>query len=293
MGVSLKDLGQHRLKGMERLEHLYQSLVADLPRDFPPMPTALIEPPLKLWLLGEFRAEFNHNPIQAIDSPRLQSFFAYLILHHKIPISKQQLAGLFWPETDENQARTNLRRLMFRLRRAWSGFNQYLTSTGNTLQWKPEQPFWCDVYQFHQHAQEAKRGFVKAERYELLKKAAALFKGELFPGCYEDWIIPERDECQRLFLSVMDELIRIAEGRGDYISGINFAEQLLGNDPLYEPAYMALMRMHLQNGNPGGSSRSIPALPLRFPGGIECRTRHGYPGALSKSPSSQFCIQPP
>ncbi len=36
-GVSLKDLGEHRLKGMEWLEHLYQVNVVGLPQDFPPL----------------------------------------------------------------------------------------------------------------------------------------------------------------------------------------------------------------------------------------------------------------
>ena len=34
-GVSLKDLGEHRLKGMQRLEHLYQVCAPGLPQEFP------------------------------------------------------------------------------------------------------------------------------------------------------------------------------------------------------------------------------------------------------------------
>lgn len=43
-GVSLKDLGEHHLKGMERAEHLYQAVVADLQQEFPPLPTAVQNP---------------------------------------------------------------------------------------------------------------------------------------------------------------------------------------------------------------------------------------------------------
>ncbi|MDQ4035759.1 MAG: adenylate/guanylate cyclase domain-containing protein [Chloroflexota bacterium] len=38
-GVSLRDLGEHRLKDIERLEHLYQVLVDGLPQAFPPIRT--------------------------------------------------------------------------------------------------------------------------------------------------------------------------------------------------------------------------------------------------------------
>jgi predicted ATPase len=42
--VSLKDLGQHHLKGLERSEHLFQVVADDLPRDFPSLPTAIQNP---------------------------------------------------------------------------------------------------------------------------------------------------------------------------------------------------------------------------------------------------------
>ncbi len=38
-GVSLRDLGEHRLKDLQRPAHLYQLIIADLPADFPPLKT--------------------------------------------------------------------------------------------------------------------------------------------------------------------------------------------------------------------------------------------------------------
>jgi len=38
-GVTLRDLGQHRMKGMTQLEHLFQVVVPDLPANFPPLVT--------------------------------------------------------------------------------------------------------------------------------------------------------------------------------------------------------------------------------------------------------------
>ena len=42
--VSLRDLGEHHLKGMTRPEHLYQVVVADLPQEFPPLTTGITRP---------------------------------------------------------------------------------------------------------------------------------------------------------------------------------------------------------------------------------------------------------
>jgi class 3 adenylate cyclase len=37
--VSLRDLGEHRLKDLQRPSHLFQVVIADLPADFPPLKT--------------------------------------------------------------------------------------------------------------------------------------------------------------------------------------------------------------------------------------------------------------
>ena len=52
-GVSVRDLGWHRLKDIEAPEHLYQLVVAGLPEQFPPLkslgaPTSLPVPPTPL-----------------------------------------------------------------------------------------------------------------------------------------------------------------------------------------------------------------------------------------------------
>ncbi|HKT39587.1 MAG TPA: adenylate/guanylate cyclase domain-containing protein, partial [Ktedonobacterales bacterium] len=38
-GVTLLDLGEHRLRDVQQPEHLYQAVIADLPQDFPPLRT--------------------------------------------------------------------------------------------------------------------------------------------------------------------------------------------------------------------------------------------------------------
>lgn len=43
-GVTLKDLGEHRLKGMQWLEHLFQGCAPGLPQIFPPLATGITNP---------------------------------------------------------------------------------------------------------------------------------------------------------------------------------------------------------------------------------------------------------
>ena len=76
---------------------------------------------LQLHLLGPFRLLQDGQPVAGFDQARLQHLLAYLVLHRAAPVSRQQLAFAFWPDTTDGQALKNLRTLLTRLRAALAG----------------------------------------------------------------------------------------------------------------------------------------------------------------------------
>ena len=81
---------------------------------------------LRVSLLGDFQISYNEMPVKDVNTPRLQSLMAYLMLHRDAPQSRAHMAFLFWPDTSEAQARTNLRNLLHSLRRALPEADTYL-----------------------------------------------------------------------------------------------------------------------------------------------------------------------
>ena len=81
---------------------------------------------LSVSLLGDFCIKHDNTPVSGIDTPRLRSLLAYLILHRDVPQSRSHLAFLFWPDTSEAQAHTNLRNLLHHLRRALPNADPFL-----------------------------------------------------------------------------------------------------------------------------------------------------------------------
>lgn len=69
-------------------------------------------------LLGEFSLIYNDKKVTSLNSTRLRSPLAYLVLHRDVPQQRQHLAFLFWPDATEAQARNNLRQLLHLLRQA-------------------------------------------------------------------------------------------------------------------------------------------------------------------------------
>lgn len=194
---------------------------------------------LHIKLLGPFCLEYGEKPLLAIDSARLQSLFAYLLLHRHTPLSRQQLAFLFWPDASETQAFTNLRNLIFKLRHALPNPDCFLFADGHNLQWRSNAPFVLDVAEF-EHA--AAHATAEAE----LTQAITLYSGDLLLGCYDDWIYPLRDRYQQMFRSLLEKVIDIYEQRRDYRTAIKYSQQLLKIDPLNEASVRLLMCLHAE-----------------------------------------------
>ena len=95
---------------------------------------------LQIQLLGEFRLTHDDAPITAFNTPKLQLLLAYLLLHRDAPQSRQALAYLFWPDSNDSQARTNLRNAIHLLRTALPNVEQFLRIDNQTLQWRIDSP---------------------------------------------------------------------------------------------------------------------------------------------------------
>lgn len=100
---------------------------------------------LHIRLLGDFRLKYGDEPVTTINQSRPQSLLAYLLLHRHQPHSRQQLAYLFWPDTSDSQARTNLRRELHHLRHKLPVSEHYLSVDASSIQWRSSAPFVLDV----------------------------------------------------------------------------------------------------------------------------------------------------
>ena len=103
---------------------------------------------LHLDLLGMFRLRRGDQLVAGFEQARLQHLLAYLVLHRAAPISRQQLAFLFWPDSTDQQALKNLRTLLTRLRHALPDADHFIDVTAQTIQWRPDAPFTLDVADF-------------------------------------------------------------------------------------------------------------------------------------------------
>ena len=203
---------------------------------------------IEIRLFDGFSMDYAGAPVADL-TERQQSLLVYLLLNAEQPQPRSQVAFLFWPDSTDAQAQTNLRQHLYHLRQAWPHFDRCVQVTAKTMQWLPDIPYTLDIEQFETLLRRAEAAPAPLECCRLLAEAIALYRGDLLPGCYEDWILPERERLRSRFLKAQEQLIQLLEQQHEYQTAIRYAEQLLQHDPFHEEAYRCLMRLHALNNN--------------------------------------------
>src|SRR5437763_5688702 len=114
-------------------------------------------PILRIRLFGALDLRYGENPLPALESARAESLLAYLLLHRDAPQPRERLAFLLWPDSTEQQARTNLRHVLHTLRHALPESDRFLDVQPRTLQWQTGGAWWLDVAAFEQSLSVAER----------------------------------------------------------------------------------------------------------------------------------------
>ena len=207
-----------------------------------------MHPVFQIQLLNDFRLSYDDIPVM-VNSTRLQSLFAYLVMHRQAAQPRRHIAFLMWPDSTESQAYTNLRRELHNLRRILPGSDQFLEIDNAFVQWRPDSAFTLDVMQFQNLLLKVEQAedTNPATRAQLLQEALACYRGPLLPNCYDEWAVTLRNELEQLFISALNQLVATLEEEREYFAAIRAAERLLHHDHLLESTYRALMRLHALN----------------------------------------------
>ncbi len=214
---------------------------------------------LNIQLIGGFKVEFRSVPVKGFERPRLQSLFAYLVLHPHIAHSRAHLAYTFWPDSTEPQALTNLRKHLHLLRHAIPEVDQFLHADTVTLGWQANSPYSLDVQEFTETLAEADLAESNGNLLKLrlcLERVELLYQGELLPDLYDDWVLEEREGLHQQFAQAMNRLIELLESQREYAPAVRHAQRLLRSDPLNETTYCDLMRLYALNGERAAAVRT-------------------------------------
>jgi DNA-binding SARP family transcriptional activator len=191
---------------------------------------------LEIRLLGRFYVQLDGEEVQIRSRPA-QSLLAYLALTAGTAHRREQLAGLFWPDSTEANARSNLRHALWRLRQALAAGGECLLADDLTIAFDSTAEFWLDTAVLDKKLPEQ-------PSLDDLLAAVSAYEGELLPGFYDEWAILERERLEAVHDQKMALLLeRLIQARR-WSDVLEWGERWIALGHVPESAYRALMLAH-------------------------------------------------
>jgi DNA-binding SARP family transcriptional activator/predicted ATPase len=211
-------------------------------------------------MLGPWELRIAGQVLPRPSTQKAQSLLAYLIVHSSTAHPREKLAGLFWPDADEDRAQRSLRTALWSLRRLLSSAQpdiaEALATSRFDVRWAPQQDVDVDLEQFEQAIRQWLRVRDDPEAAAaLLRPAVALYRGPFLEGLYDDWCLDERYRLEEQYLSMLQALVTGLEARGQYREAVSYAQQLLLVDPLREEVHRAIIQLLGKLGDRAGVTR--------------------------------------
>lgn len=206
---------------------------------------------LEISLLGGVAVRGRGTPA----SSRAIGLLTYLAVNADTPQSRSHLAGMFWPDSTDSQARTNLRRELHQLR-SLLGEDNALVSEATTLAWQDVEGCRVDVRMFlreRQSALAAERGGDLEGLVSHGQAAVDAYRGPLLPGWYDDWVLDARESLQQQCVDLCGRVLAGLFESGDQSRRLTLARRRIQLAPLEEVGYQQLMGLQAEVGDRAGA----------------------------------------
>ncbi len=218
---------------------------------------------LVIRLLGPVVVLIDGTPL-AVDTRKAIALLAFLAVTDR-PASRESLAALLWPDSDEAAARGALRRTLSVLRSALGGFGLEVDRSSVALAGGPV----VDVQRFraalararaHRHAVDEPCPDCLAA----LDEALGLDRGDFMAGfslrdseAFEEWQLVESEAHRRELTGALERLARGRAAGADWSGALAAGRRWLELDELHEPAHRLLMTMLARVGEPAAAVRQF------------------------------------
>lgn len=220
---------------------------------------------ISLFLLGAPRLLRDGHSV-ATDTRKAVALLAYLTLTNQ-PHSRDSLAALFYPDTDQSHARGALRRTLSTLNKALGG--ECLNSSREYVSITTSSGLWVDVSQFLDLHLETERHAHPAlddcpDCLLRLERSTVLYRGDFMAGFslrdspdFDEWQFFQAEGLRRRFAHALQVLTRATRRRGEMDKAIEYARRWLTLDPLVEDAHRALMQAYSRAGQRNAALRQF------------------------------------
>jgi DNA-binding SARP family transcriptional activator/tetratricopeptide (TPR) repeat protein len=210
---------------------------------------------LHVSVLGEQTITDDRTGSVRTRSSRTVALVGLLVAHAGSPQIRQRIAGLFWPDSTDAQALTNLRRELHNLRQVL-GDEPSLVVTSRDLCWRDTETCRVDLRTFDIERKAALAAASSDDDEGILAHAAraiAQYQGDFLPGAYDDWLLEIRSALERQCVNLCDLICETRVRTGNLTGAVDVARRRIRLEPLEEVGYRTLMRLQADLGDRAGA----------------------------------------
>jgi DNA-binding SARP family transcriptional activator/class 3 adenylate cyclase len=251
-GIEFHDLGEHRLKDLDRPERLYQLKIDRMPHEFPPLRTGEVASPaevlkrdvLEFRILGPLEVLKDGRAL-ALGGQKQRALLALLLLDAGRVVSVDRIVDALWGERPPRTAPTSLQNFVSHLRKALGADVLVTRPPGYLLRIGPEQ---VDLERFRMLVEAAKRSSGE-ERAVKLRQGLAFWRGPpLADFALDEFAQPEIGRLEELRLAALEERIDAELETGAHAGLVGELESLIEEHPLREGLRRQLMLVLYRSG---------------------------------------------
>jgi DNA-binding SARP family transcriptional activator len=174
----------------------------------------------------------------------VQRLLGFVALNDR-PLPRSYVADALWPDTGEAQAHANLRTALWRLH---SKHHPVLNVSSAELALNPM--IWVDARIVHDAVGKYRKCGILPPPETLVD-----IHGELLPGCWDSWIVFERERLRHEAIELLEASADACLARGDYHLATILSLGAVECDPLRESANLLSVRVRLAAGDLTGAIR--------------------------------------
>ena len=212
----------------------------------------MLEEPWRVTLCGGLSARQGTHSVSRFRTQKTGLLLAYLALHGERAHGREELAELFWPESD--QPRHSLRLALASLRQQLEppgvGRGQVLAADRSHVR-LAAGTVRTDVAVFQTAAAQAAQAGEAEEKARLLQWGVEAVAGELLPGSYLEWVLQAREVLAEQLQSALAELAALLSARGEWEQALAYALRRVHLNALNEAAHVAVLGLLVRLKRPG------------------------------------------
>jgi len=197
-----------------------------------------------VWYISLFGGLDIKKGEQSIPLPpyRAYNLLAFLLLRENLPVSRERLGSIIYGRLPDDKLRGRISDHLWLIRKHLPGFPIFSSKENIGLD---KSRIWLDVIGFEKE--------IASPDDPLSESFIALYRGELLPELYEEWVLVERERWRNHYLRRLNMLIKHLLDAEKYNHAISRIQQLLQEEPYDEAVVRLLMQAYVKIGRRGAA----------------------------------------